>query len=701
MEKQNLTEVASRKPEVTSKTVFKALNDRGFRIPLYQRDYAWGDNEISQLMDDLWHAFERGAKAYYLGTLVVMCVEDGGNILEVVDGQQRLTTLTLLYRWILDNEFLEGRKWEKSPLSFENRPDSESAIKLFIQNKEAQLNHEKLSESIRIIAKEERKIKDNLKQQKKDWTSFQTFLKENVKIFQVTLPSHTDVAAYFEVMNNRGRQLEAHEILKAKLMSKIEKTKHEDFAERWDACNWDSEENKKKKEAEEKAKKEDTNVSFRLIKIKNKEGEDVDKNNEGKDDNKFTLVSFGAEEDVKWRPRIKFPELLSIALSCYVTKEGLEAIGDLKGRVFSEQRLNDDFNAVEETLQKKEKSKEDETGKKFAGDFLKVLEEVRALFDRYVIYFCNEEGKIQWSLKEVAPVKDKLTNTFGTIGQDKDENPSLQEQIVHLQSMLEVSGISWIRDFMVKFMEKLHVSGDKEPEWDEDKKPELARKIRDWLETFVKERPSMRNLKTKIEELKGKNDSEARASLLGMLNYDSRPLLALNVLDYLFRKEGNTKDKDFVFRYRNSIEHFYPQDDKLCKGEEWIGDEKNLFLNCIGNLYLTTGKENSKLSNYSPSAKIDLWDDKSSPMTPKQRRMYDVARKEKEGGKKCWTAKDCEDHAKVCWRMLAEFLGVPLPRDSPSTPAAIKDDPDTPSTGEGGNVGGGETASAESAQPSN
>ena len=74
MEKQNLTEVASRKPEVTSKTVFKALNDRGFRIPLYQRDYAWGDNEISQLMDDLWHAFERGAKAYYLGTLVVMCV---------------------------------------------------------------------------------------------------------------------------------------------------------------------------------------------------------------------------------------------------------------------------------------------------------------------------------------------------------------------------------------------------------------------------------------------------------------------------------------------------------------------------------------------------------------------------------------------------------------------------------------------------
>ena len=618
-----------------------------------------------------------------------MC-RDGGNILEVVDGQQRLTTLTLLYRWILDNEFLEGRKWEKSPLSFENRPDSESALKLFIQNKEAQLNHEKLSESIRIIAKEERKIKDNLKQQKKDWTSFQTFLKENVKIFQVTLPSHTDVAAYFEVMNNRGRQLEAHEILKAKLMSKIEKTKHEDFAERWDACNWDSEENKKKKEAEEKAKKEDTNVSFRLIKIKNKEGEDVDKNNEGKDDNKFTLVSFGAEEDVKWRPRIKFPELLSIALSCYVTKEGLEAIGDLKGRVFSEQRLNDDFNAVEETLQKKEKSKEDETGKKFAGDFLKVLEEVRALFDRYVIYSCIEEGKIQWSLKEVAPVKDKLTNTFGTIGQDKDENPSLQEQIVHLQSMLEVSGTSWIRDFMVKLMKKLHVPGGrnpecgKAPEWSEEKKPELARKIRDSLLEFVGER--LKNLKKELEKQKGRNDSEAKTSLLGMANYYSRPLLVLNVLDYLFWKEGCPKDKDFAFRYRNSIEHFYPREDSKCEGEKWTDEkgEKNLFLDCIGNLYLTTVSENSELSNKPPSIKVhrlrgENGEKRVSPNeTPKQRRMYNLLP---------WTKENCDAHAKECWKVLTEFLEENESPNSSSTPVANENVSGTPDANNANNVG--------------
>lgn len=650
MKEQNLyPEVPSRKPKVTSKTVFDALNEGGFRIPLYQRDYAWGDDEISQLMDDLWQAFARDAKAYYLGTLVVMCVENGSNILEVVDGQQRLTTLTLLYRWFLDGEFLENKHWEKSPLFFENRPDSESALKRFIENKEVELNHEKLVHARESIEKGAQTIKENLKHQKKDWTDFQTFLKGNVKIFQVTLPSHTDVAAYFEVMNNRGRQLEAHEILKAKLMSKIEKTDYDTFAECWDACNWDSEENKKKKEAEEKAKDNDTNVGFRLI----------------KDGDMFTLVSFGAEEDVKWRPRIKFPELLSIALTCYVKKEGLEAIGDLKGRVFSEQRLNEDFSAVEKALQKKENSKEDETGKKFAKEFLKVLEEVRALFDRYVIYSCIEAGRIQWSLKEVASTKDKLTNTFtfGAIDQDKDENPSLQEQIVHLQSMLEVSGTSWIREFM----QELH--GRVGKDWSEEEKPVLARKIRDWLLEFVKKRPSMENLKTKIAELQGKNYSEAKTSLLGMLNYDSRPLLALNVLDYLFWKEGNPKDKDFVFRYRNSIEHFYPREDKRCKGEEWkdekgdtlIGNEKNLFLNCIGNLYLTTPRENSRMQEDRPRDKIEYGKGKGE--TPKQRRMYDVARKEKEEAKECWTVKDCKDHAKTCWEELAKFLEVTLPNE--------------------------------------
>ena len=174
-------------------------------------------------------------------------------------------------------------------------------------------------------------------------------------------------------------------------------------------------------------------------------------------------------------------------------------------------------------------------------------------------------------------------------------------------------------------------------------------------------------------------------------------MLALNVLDYLFWKEGDPKDKDFVFRYRNSIEHFYPQEERRVTEAEWKENEKELLKNSIGNLYLTTVNENSELSYNQPSVKVHLLrgengEEHVSPNeTPKQRRMYDMSP---------WTEKNCKDHADNCWELLAKFLGVPLPTGSSSTSATSKDDPDTPSTGEGGNAGG-DVVLTESDQSSN
>lgn len=600
---------------VTPKSVYEMLQNGRFLIPLYQRDYAWGRDEITQLLSDLSQA---GDRTYYLGTLVVM---QRGEMLEVVDGQQRLTTLTLLYKQL--------GLLEKNPLNFENRPAAMRALVQVFDNKEPE--EENFWRAVDIIKKSpDLKSKDDV---------IKTCLQGKLMLFQVTLPTYTDVAAYFEVMNNRGRQLEAPEILKAKLMAEIKeeddktrKEKQEDFAKRWENCK-----------GEDLVAPGET-LTNRLVK---------------KDE---VYVSESPAED-EGRTLLTFPRLLLIALRCHLK--------DQDGKIsLNDRNLVTTFNE----------------NKVEPMEFIKTLEKVREDFDSHVIrsVVTKDADNERWSLKSVE---------YKMLKEDKaiKETPVLKDtygedngkRIIQLQSLLQVSGISWIPDFLFERRQK------------KEKKESLDDVT--ILETFIRE---------KLADLKNYAGSEEPPAAL---SYGSRPLLALNVLDYLFwqkaeegdLKNGDPKDKDFVFRYRNSIEHFYPQDDKLCKGEEWIGGEKNLFLNCIGNLYLTTGKENSKLSNYSPSAKIDLWDDKSSPMTPKQRRMYDVARKEKEGGKKCWTAKDCEDHAKVCWRMLAEFLGVPLPRDSPSTPAAIKDDPDTPSTGEGGNVGGGETASAENGQPAN
>ena len=70
-----------------------------YKIPIYQRNYAWGDKEITQLIQDIadYISSEKDKKHYYIGTLVVYERRDAGEIFyETIDGQQRLTTLSIL-----------------------------------------------------------------------------------------------------------------------------------------------------------------------------------------------------------------------------------------------------------------------------------------------------------------------------------------------------------------------------------------------------------------------------------------------------------------------------------------------------------------------------------------------------------------------------------------------------------------------------
>ena len=66
--------------------------DNTYLIPLYQREYAWREVQIKQLIDDINEVDDK--KKYYIGSLIVH--NRGNNNLEIIDGQQRLTTLFLL-----------------------------------------------------------------------------------------------------------------------------------------------------------------------------------------------------------------------------------------------------------------------------------------------------------------------------------------------------------------------------------------------------------------------------------------------------------------------------------------------------------------------------------------------------------------------------------------------------------------------------
>ena len=89
MANNDIVELIVYKDEENS--IFKT--DKRFQIPLYQRAFAWEDKQLIQLLEDINDSCVEPNSKYYIGTLVVA---DKGSYYEVVDGQQRLTSLFLL-----------------------------------------------------------------------------------------------------------------------------------------------------------------------------------------------------------------------------------------------------------------------------------------------------------------------------------------------------------------------------------------------------------------------------------------------------------------------------------------------------------------------------------------------------------------------------------------------------------------------------
>ena len=77
-------------------SVFDLYNGESaiYEVPIYQRNYAWEKEEISALVHDVYNAISSKKENYYIGTLVSFY--KGDRIYEVIDGQQRLTTIFLV-----------------------------------------------------------------------------------------------------------------------------------------------------------------------------------------------------------------------------------------------------------------------------------------------------------------------------------------------------------------------------------------------------------------------------------------------------------------------------------------------------------------------------------------------------------------------------------------------------------------------------
>jgi hypothetical protein len=242
--------MSEKKQTTKSLNIQTLLSEDKYLIPLYQRNYAWGRDEIQQLLNDIMQTEGN----YYLGTLVVYKRGSGlaSEMFEIIDGQQRHTTLSIINA-VLKNK-LNSLAIEKRNLYFEGREKSENIIdellrdnSSFVRIKEHPTKDKSIMnilDAVNVVEEfikleSEKKIDESIKGVKKfELVEFANRFYTEVIIFRAELPVGTNLNHYFEIMNNRGEQLEMHEILKAAFMKKIANNKMQKFfAIVWDACS--------------------------------------------------------------------------------------------------------------------------------------------------------------------------------------------------------------------------------------------------------------------------------------------------------------------------------------------------------------------------------------------------------------------------------------------------------------------------------
>ncbi len=124
--------------KTTIKEIFQA---EGYSIPNYQRDYAWKDKNFRNLWEDLEEAIEYNKKGqgHFMGTMVVAKNEDNKKLYDIIDGQQRTTTIFMLLHVLANKQNEEDKRetrkylYQKGELKLEVAPQNQSFFKTLLE----------------------------------------------------------------------------------------------------------------------------------------------------------------------------------------------------------------------------------------------------------------------------------------------------------------------------------------------------------------------------------------------------------------------------------------------------------------------------------------------------------------------------------------------------------------------------------------
>ena len=225
------------------RTIRELLAGHKYSIDYYQREYKWHQKQVAELIDDLADKFlesheegnERSAVAeyghYFLGSIIISD-KDGQKF--IIDGQQRLTTLTLLLIYLhhqLEDVEQKGQiadlvfsqKYGKRSFNLDVQERADCMDALYKGEEHAEANG---PESVVNILSRYDDIEEFFPEELKGLALpyFVDWLVENVHLVEITAYSDSDAYTIFETMNDRGLSLTPADMLKGYLLANITDT---------------------------------------------------------------------------------------------------------------------------------------------------------------------------------------------------------------------------------------------------------------------------------------------------------------------------------------------------------------------------------------------------------------------------------------------------------------------------------------------
>ena len=227
--------------EAAERTISQILTEQiRYEIPAYQRPYSWEKGNVEQLLDDVWEAFAANDEEYFIGSLITI-EREKGRLYDVVDGQQRLTTLNLIFSRLRDGvdepakSELGRRVLPRNALTGE-----EETPRLTLRQRDQNffrrhvLAGETVPEAVRKeVAKEQdapkQRIIENLEaidsfiaqHDQKTLKLFANYLLSRVYVVFVTTASWQSAYRLFNVLNARGMALTNADLIKNMLFARL------------------------------------------------------------------------------------------------------------------------------------------------------------------------------------------------------------------------------------------------------------------------------------------------------------------------------------------------------------------------------------------------------------------------------------------------------------------------------------------------